>query len=116
MFKNFLFQNLRITVSLHLVVMLPIEFVALQTYSPSSSGKTSSIDKVAIPFLYFKSIISEEDKRDPFFFHSIFGSGSPVTTTRNCNFSPSLILKSLSLSLNWGALNSAASSLSAQKY
>ena len=57
---NFTQLYLRFTVSLHFVLVEPFEFLASQQYSPSSSGNTSFICKVASPFLYLSSKISEE--------------------------------------------------------
>jgi hypothetical protein len=51
---------LRFTVSLQTVFAVPIELVASQIYWPSSSGNTSFIVSDAIPFLYFRSTMSEE--------------------------------------------------------
>lgn len=50
----------RFTVNLQDVVDVPRLLVALQMYSPSSSGNISLIVRVAVPALYFKSTISEE--------------------------------------------------------
>lgn len=68
-----------LTVSLQKVSVDPIELVALHTYSPSSSGYTSLIVRVQMPFLYFKSITSEELKGFLFLDHVTCGSGSPLT-------------------------------------
>lgn len=47
-------------VSLHDVSLVPNELVALQIYSPASSGNTSLIFNVANRFLYFKSKTLDE--------------------------------------------------------
>lgn len=58
------FKNKRVllplTVSLQAVSLVPSEFVALQTYSPASSGNTSLIFNMATRFLYFKSNTFDE--------------------------------------------------------
>lgn len=51
---------LRLTVSLQDVVSLPMLLVARHLYSPSSSGNISLIVSVATPFLYLRSMISDE--------------------------------------------------------
>lgn len=48
--------------SLHLLSTVPKEFEARQTYSPSSSGKTSAMFNVARPLRYFKSTTSDDLK------------------------------------------------------
>lgn len=53
-------KALRKTVSFPVVDTVPKEFVALHVYTPSSSGNTSFMDKVATLFLYLRSIISDE--------------------------------------------------------
>ncbi|KAI9575361.1 hypothetical protein GQX74_015033 [Glossina fuscipes] len=63
-------SNLRLTVILHLVSTMLMEFVAMHVKRPSSSGNTSSIVKVAIPFLYFKSMISDDAIGLPFLVQS----------------------------------------------
>uniref|UniRef100_A0A1B0C450 Uncharacterized protein n=1 Tax=Glossina palpalis gambiensis TaxID=67801 RepID=A0A1B0C450_9MUSC len=63
-------QNLRLTVILHLVSTMLMEFVAMHVKRPSSSGNTSSIVKVAMPFLYFKSMISDDAIGLPFLVQS----------------------------------------------
>lgn len=49
-----------LTVSLQDVSFVPNELVALQTYSPASSGNTSLIFNVANLFLYFRSKTLDE--------------------------------------------------------
>lgn len=49
-----------LTLILQDVSLDPNELVALQTYSPASSGNTSLIFNVANRLLYFKSKTSEE--------------------------------------------------------
>lgn len=51
---------LRFTVNLHEVVTVPMLLLAWQAYSPSSSGNTSLITRVATPPLYFKLMIPDE--------------------------------------------------------
>lgn len=53
-------HNLRKTVNFPEEDRVPNEFVALHTYTPSSSGNTSLIDSMATLFLYLRSIMSEE--------------------------------------------------------
>lgn len=73
----------------HAVSVAPIELVAVHVYVPSSSGNTSLIVSVAVPFLYFRSTISDELIGLPFFDHVIDGSGSPATAHCRCSRSPS---------------------------
>ncbi|KAH1023228.1 hypothetical protein HUJ04_012472 [Dendroctonus ponderosae] len=70
---------LLLILSLQVVSAVPIEFVALQTYDPSSSGYTSFICSLAIPFLYLRSITSEDVKGLPSLVQTTWGSGSPCT-------------------------------------
>lgn len=97
-----LYVHLRLTVSLHLVSTALIELVAMQEKTPSSSGKTSWMVSVAMPFLYFKSIISDEEIDLPFLDHVICGSGSPVTWQVNTNDSPSCMDRSCNGFVNSG--------------
>merc|ERR1719276_39220 len=73
------------------VSTLPLVFVALQVYRPASSGNTSLIRTVAVPFLYLTSIISDELMALPSFVQVTCGSGSPLTWTDNSILLPSLI-------------------------
>lgn len=52
--------HIPLTVSLQDVSLVPKELVALQMYSPASSGNTSLIFSVANLFLYFKSKTLDE--------------------------------------------------------
>lgn len=63
----------------HAVSVAPIELVAVHVYVPSSSGNTSLMVSVAVPALYLRSTISDEEIDFPFFDHVICGSGSPAT-------------------------------------
>uniref|UniRef100_A0A1A9V0P6 Uncharacterized protein n=1 Tax=Glossina austeni TaxID=7395 RepID=A0A1A9V0P6_GLOAU len=63
-------RYLRLTVILHFVSTMLMEFVAMHVKRPSSSGNTSSIVKVAMPFLYFKSMISDDAIGLPFLVQS----------------------------------------------
>ncbi|CAD6201333.1 GSCOCG00000134001-RA-CDS, partial [Cotesia congregata] len=85
----------RLTVNLHDVLAAPILLVALHVYSPSSSGKTSFITRVATRLLYLRSTTSDDLKVFPFLVHVIWGSGSPSTLTLSSNGSPSFTLRSL---------------------
>lgn len=52
--------NLLCTIKRQVVSLSPRLFLALHVYKPSSSGYTSLIDRVAVPFRYLRSKISEE--------------------------------------------------------
>lgn len=95
-------RNLRLTVNLLLVSTDPTEFVAVHVKTPSSSGKISLIVKVATPFLYFKSIISEDEMALPFLDQVICGSGSPLTVHVRTNWSPSRMVTSFRGLVNSG--------------
>ncbi|KYN06834.1 hypothetical protein ALC62_02217 [Cyphomyrmex costatus] len=79
---------LRFTVSLQDVVSLPMLLVARHAYSPSSSGNTSLIMRVATPnFQAYASTL-------PFLLQVTCGSGSPSILTVSSKCSPSLIVSS----------------------
>ncbi|KYQ52752.1 hypothetical protein ALC60_08167, partial [Trachymyrmex zeteki] len=78
---------LRFTVSLQDVVSLPMLLVARHAYSPSSSGNTSLIVRVATPFQTYASTL-------PSLLQVICGSGSPSTLAVSSRCSPSLIMSS----------------------
>ncbi|KYM88061.1 hypothetical protein ALC53_03163 [Atta colombica] len=80
---------LRFTISLQDVVSLPMLLVARHAYSPSSSGNTSLIVRVATPFLFQTYIFTL-----PSLLQVICGSGSPSTLAVSSRCSPSLIMSS----------------------
>lgn len=95
-------SNTYVILRLHLVSATPSEFTALQQYSPSSSGYTSLMVKVAVEFLYLRSTTSDEERGEPFLNQVTCGSGTPLTKDLRNKHSPSLRDVSASSVVNLG--------------